>query len=130
MRHVAPSLQRAGGGSIVNIASVYGLGGGRGFVSYIAAKAAVIGMTKSAAFSLGADRIRVNAVAPGLIRTPMLTENGTRDLSTLDGFVARQALPWIAEPLDVSWGVLFLASGESRFVTGTTLVIDGGFDAG
>lgn len=129
MRHGVPALKRAGGGSIINLASVYGLNGANGFVSYIASKAAVIGMTKSAAMSHGDDNIRVNAIAPGLINTPMLTENGTRDMSALEPFVAKQAIKLIAEPVEISYAVLYLASDESRFVTGTVLAVDGGYSA-
>ena len=129
MRHGVPALKRAGGGSIINLSSVYGLNGADGFISYIASKAAVIGMTKSAAMSHGRDGIRVNAIAPGLINTPMLTENGTRDLSALDPFLAKQAIQLIAEPIEISYAVVYLASDESRFVTGTVLPVDGGFSA-
>ncbi len=129
MRHGIPALGRAGGGAVINISSVYGLNGGPGFVSYIASKAAVIGMTKSAAMSHGDDKIRVNAIAPGLINTPMLTEEDTRDLSTLDPFVAKQAIKLVAEPIEISYAVLYLASDESRFVTGVVLPVDGGYSA-
>jgi NAD(P)-dependent dehydrogenase (short-subunit alcohol dehydrogenase family) len=129
MRHGVPALKRAGGGSVINISSVYGLNGAAGFVSYIASKAAVIGMTKSAAMSHGEDNIRVNAIAPGLINTPMLTENDTREMSTLDPFLAKQAIRLIAEPIEISYAVLYLASDESRFVTGTVLPVDGGYSA-
>jgi len=119
-------LGQAGGGSIVNIASIAGLGGGAGPQAYSAAKAAVVNLGFTAAAELGPHRIRVNTVCPGFIPTPM-----TRPA---DGD-ARQALhdvqPWpeFGTVQDVAAVVRFLGSEESRFITGETIVVDGGVRA-
>jgi 3alpha(or 20beta)-hydroxysteroid dehydrogenase len=129
MRAAIPALRRAGGGSIVNITSVTGgVRGARDYLGYAAAKAAVVAMTRSAALSYGEDNIRVNAIAPGAVRTPM-TDQEVRDLGEhlVSEMVAQQALKRVAEPIDVSYGVLFLASDEASFITGITLTIDGGW---
>lgn len=128
MHHVIPSMQRAGGGSIVNISSIAGLVANYGFPSlaYVGSKFAVRGMTKAAAVEYGADRIRVNSVHPGFIMTPMMVE-----ATNEEGGDATSMIPLgrIAEPEEVTNLVLFLASDESSYISGAEHVIDAGMTA-
>jgi NAD(P)-dependent dehydrogenase (short-subunit alcohol dehydrogenase family) len=126
VHHAAPALRRAGGGSIVNVSSVAGLVGIPGAsLAYAASKGAVRLLSKSAALDLAADRIRVNSVHPGWIATAMTAQTGERAR-----FLAEHTpLGRSADPLEVAYGVLFLACEESSFVTGSELVIDGGWTA-
>jgi len=128
MKSVIPSLKRAGGGSIINISSVAGLVGTAGTIAYTASKFAVRGMSKTAALELAADKIRVNSIHPGLIRTPMIAS--TPEAAAISN-VAAAASPAgrVAEPDEVSSLVLYLASDESRYATGAEFVIDGGYTA-
>jgi NAD(P)-dependent dehydrogenase (short-subunit alcohol dehydrogenase family) len=115
-------LQR-GGGSIVNIASVAGMDAGPGLFSYAVSKWAVRGITKAASADLAPKGIRVNAVIPGLIESA-LSEGNPPGYN--DGFIDQTPLRRIGQAADVAAGVVYLASDESSFVTGTDLVIDGG----
>ncbi len=125
-----PAMREAGGGAIVNISSIYGLNGGAEYVSYIATKAALIGMTKNAAVTYGPDNIRVNAIAPGCVDTKMLRdEMEVSDGADIEDLVAGQPLARIAEPREISHGVVYLVSDEASYVTGITLAIDGGYSA-
>jgi NAD(P)-dependent dehydrogenase (short-subunit alcohol dehydrogenase family) len=131
-KHAIPALKQAGGGSIINLSSVYGLVGGGDVPPYHAAKGAVRLMSKNDALVYAADGIRVNAVHPGFIWTPMLESfaasqgrvNAVRKL--LDH---RHPLGHVGEPDDIAWGIVYLASDEAKFVTGAELVIDGGYTA-
>jgi len=123
MHAVAEPMRRAGGGSVINISSIAGMVGGRGSIAYTASKWAVRGMTKAAALELAPFGIRVNSVHPGVIRTPMSDVAGTRTSGV-------PPIGRIGEPSDVSWLVVYLASDESAFTTGTEHVIDGGQLAG
>jgi len=123
-----PALRKAGGGSIVNISSIAGLTGGR-TSSYAASKGAVRLLTKSTAIQYAAEGIRCNSVHPGVIETPMtvpLTLN-TQEGRELNA--SRHPLGRFGQPEDIAYGVLFLASDESSFMTGSELVIDGGLTA-
>jgi NAD(P)-dependent dehydrogenase (short-subunit alcohol dehydrogenase family) len=126
MQACVPAMRRAGGGSIVNISSMNGVVGLPGYFSYQASKGAVRMMTKSAALSYAADNIRVNTVCPGVVLTPMAEEDGDAMNTAL---IAATPLRRAAHPEEVSWGVLFLASDEASFITGTELIIDGGYTA-
>jgi 3alpha(or 20beta)-hydroxysteroid dehydrogenase len=117
---VAP-MTAAGGGSIINVSSVEGLSGTAWVHSYVASKFGVRGLTKSAAIELAPQRIRVNSIHPGFIRTPM-TEGVPEDFLTIP-------LGRGADPGEVSNFVLFLASDESGYATGAEFVIDGGLTA-
>ncbi len=127
MKYAIPEMRKAGGGSIINISSIAGILG-MGTNAYSASKGAVRVLTKAAAMDYAKDNIRVNSVHPGIIVTPM-----TKDLleheETRKGFEAGTPLPRLGKPEDVAYGVLYLASDESSFVTGIELVIDGGYIA-
>jgi 3alpha(or 20beta)-hydroxysteroid dehydrogenase len=120
MRAAIPALRRAGGGSIVNVASIYGPVGAPGYVAYTASKGAVIAMTKVAALEHAHERIRVNAICPGPVRSPMSAEEG-------DASVDLTPLRRRAEPEEISSAVAFLASDDAVYVTGAEIAIDGGY---
>lgn len=135
-KHAVPYMKQSGGGSIVNISSVYGIVGGMDVPPpflYHAAKGAVRVMSKSDAICYAADKIRVNSVHPGWLWTPMLENVGLNSTEGPEKFhariLSRLPLGHYGEPVDVAYGVLYLASDESKFVTGTELVIDGGYCA-
>ena len=128
IKHAARAMKRLGrGGSIINTASIAGLSGGGGPLAYSAAKAAVINLTRAAALQLAADRIRVNAICPGGVLTP-LTDRGDPEAAAkrMDAF---QPWPEHGRPEDIAGAALFLASDDSSFVTGEALVVDGGLTA-
>jgi 3alpha(or 20beta)-hydroxysteroid dehydrogenase len=120
MRAAIPALRRNGGGSIINIASIYGPVGAPGYVAYTASKGAVIAMTKVAALEHAQDRIRVNAICPGPVRTPMSEQEG-------DDSVDITPLRRRAEPEEISSAVAFLASDDANYITGAELAVDGGY---
>jgi 3alpha(or 20beta)-hydroxysteroid dehydrogenase len=124
MRSVVPAMRRAGGGAIINVSSVLGVTGAEGYIAYQASKAAVIAMTRSAALSYVEDGIRVNAVCPGFITTPM-TDALPPAIHKHDVGATPMLRP--GTPEEVSSGVLYLVSDEASFVTGTVLSIDGGY---
>jgi cyclopentanol dehydrogenase len=124
-----PELRRAGGGSIINISSQLGLVGvDNSSPQYQASKGAVRLLTKSTAIQYAGEGIRANSVHPGPIITPM-TEAGRADQDRNELTLSRIPLGRHGEPGDVAYGVLFLASDESSFMTGSELVIDGGWTA-
>jgi len=120
-----PGMRAAGWGRIINVSSIYGIIGGKGEVAYSTAKAGIIGLTKSVAKECGQDGVTVNAVLPGLIRTP-----------TIETFMAEKhkqaiigdtALGRMAEPEEVARVIAFLASDDASFITGTALPVSGGW---
>ena len=123
-----PEIRKAGGGSIVNISSIAGLTGGR-TSSYAASKGAVRLLTKSSAIQYAGEGIRCNSVHPGVIETPMTTTIMLNTQESRDLNVSRHPLGRVGQPEDIAYGVLFLASDESSFMTGSELVIDGGLTA-
>ncbi len=132
-KHAIPHLKRAGGGSIINLSSIYGLVGGTGDVPpYHASKGAVRLMTKTDALGYAPDKIRVNSIHPGFIWTPMVEHHLASLGDVAEGRKATDALHplgHIGEPDDIAWGAVYLASDEAKFVTGAELVIDGGYTA-
>ncbi|GAA0349261.1 glucose 1-dehydrogenase [Oceanobacillus sp. FSL W7-1281] len=126
MKYVIPEMQKAGGGSLINISSIGGIVGMAGSSPYTAAKGALRSLSKSAAVEYGKDKIRVNSVHPGIIETPMTADSFADATPYYQTFTQ---LPYFGNPEDVAYGVLFLASDESRFMTGAELVIDGGWTA-
>jgi NAD(P)-dependent dehydrogenase (short-subunit alcohol dehydrogenase family) len=126
IKHAARVMRAAGkGGVIINTSSMGGLCGDAGPLAYSAGKAAVINLTRSAAIELAPDRIRVNAICPGFIATPLSA--GGPDISTAEReFVTKQPWPEAGAADDVAGAALFLASDDAAFVTGESLVVDGG----
>jgi NAD(P)-dependent dehydrogenase (short-subunit alcohol dehydrogenase family) len=132
-KHVIPHLRRAGAGSIINLSSIAGLVGIGSIAPYQASKGAVRLMTKQDAINYASDRIRVNSIHPGYIWTPMVENH----FKALGGDIekaraeagAAHPLGHLGEPDDIAWAVVYLAGDESRFVTGSELVVDGGYTA-
>lgn len=116
-------------GAIVNIASTLGVVAAQNRAAYVSSKHAVVGLTKEMAMELGTKGIRVNAVGPGLIRTG-LTERYFQDAAMMENIKAIHALDRWGEADEVARAILFLASTEASFVTGTMLLVDGGWTAG
>jgi NAD(P)-dependent dehydrogenase (short-subunit alcohol dehydrogenase family) len=126
-KHAVRAFDAAGvGGSIVNVASIAGLSGGGGPVAYSAAKAAVISLTKSSAVELAPRRIRVNAVAPGPVLTPILGDGEARLARAAETLRTTQPWPDPGMPEDVAAAIAFLAGPDARFISGDTLIVDGG----
>ncbi|KOS66388.1 oxidoreductase [Lysinibacillus contaminans] len=123
-RYAIPHMQKAGGGSIINTASMAGFASDQIRTAYGATKAGVVNMTKYIATQYGKDNIRCNAIAPGLILTPAAKANIPQPM--LDIFMKFNALPYHGEADDIGHAVVFLASDESKFMTGQTLQIEGG----
>lgn len=131
-KHAVPYIKKAGGGSIINVASVIGMVSSPGAPPYVASKAAVRLMSKTDALIYAKDRIRVNSVNPGYIWTPLIEKHLRSKGDVEEGRKALDALHplgHMGEPDDVAFGILFLASEESKFITGSDLVIDGGYTA-
>jgi cyclopentanol dehydrogenase len=126
MRAAIPALRRAGGGSIVNISSVLATMGSGNSASYTATKGAVTALTRTVSVELATENIRVNAVHPGGVETPMAAECLGDDLEARRALVAAHPIGRLGEPEEIAAGVLFLASDDASFVTGAALVIDGG----
>jgi NAD(P)-dependent dehydrogenase (short-subunit alcohol dehydrogenase family) len=128
MKHAARRMKKQGdGGAIINTASIAGLSGDAGPMVYSAAKAAVISLTQSAAVELAPDRIRVNAICPGFIATPLA--DGGRTEQTRERFATSQPWPEYGRGEHIAGAALFLATDDARFVTGEHLVVDGGLTA-
>ena len=131
--HAVPAMRRAGGGSIVNLASVMALVGigyhpGRGFDPYPSSKAGVVQFSRNLAIDVAKENIRVNSICPGHVWTP-LTEALTSDPEMLKQLETKYPLGRLGRPKEVAYAALFLASDESSFVTGSYLLVDGGFSA-
>ncbi|MFG3531000.1 SDR family NAD(P)-dependent oxidoreductase [Streptomyces sp. NPDC047917] len=123
-RHAVPHMIGAGGGSIINTASVAALVGDVLQTSYGAVKAAVVSITKSIAVQYGPQNVRCNAIAPGAVMTPALENNLPEDV--VEALRRGNALPYLGSPEDIGHTMVFLASDESRYLTGQLLVVDGG----
>jgi NAD(P)-dependent dehydrogenase (short-subunit alcohol dehydrogenase family) len=126
MKHELPLMQAAGGGAIVNTASIAGLIGLRSATGYVAAKHAVIGLTKTAALEYAADGIRVNAVCPGFITTRMTAQ--TREQRS-EAIIARTPMGRFGEPREIAEMVAWLCSDRASYVTGAAYEVDGGMTA-
>jgi len=124
-KHAIPVMIEGGGGAIVNTASVAALAASPRFGAYIAAKGGVVALTRSVAFDYGSRGIRCNAVAPGLIETPA-TEPVLADPERRAWLTSKLLVGRVGQPSDIANAVLYLASDESSFLTGHTLVVDGG----
>ncbi|MCS5711477.1 glucose 1-dehydrogenase [Candidatus Berkiella aquae] len=132
-KHVIPYMRKVKGGSIINLSSIYGLIGAPDLPPYHASKGAVTLMTKTDALFYAKDKIRVNSIHPGYIWTPLVAEIADKFDGGKKAFLNTvgplHALGHIGEPDDIGWGIVYLASDESKFMTGSELVIDGGYTA-
>ncbi len=131
-KHVVPHMKRGGGGSIINLSSIYGLIGAPDAPPYHASKGALRLMSKTDAMLYAGDRIRVNSVHPGFIWTPMVEkflQSGGDVAAGRKAVNSLHPLGHMGEPDDIAYGIVYLASDESKFITGSELVIDGGYTA-
>lgn len=131
-KHAIPHLKRAGAGSIINLSSIYGLISAADVPPYHASKGAVRLMSKTDALIYAPDRIRVNSIHPGFIWTPMVEgflESQADEAAAREATAALHPLGHMGEPDDIAWACVYLGSEESKFVTGTELVVDGGYTA-
>ena len=132
-KYAVPEMERAGGGSIVNIASGWGLAGGKRAAAYCASKGGVVILTKAMALDHGEQNIRVNCICPGDTDTPMLRNEAEQLGEPIDEFLseaAQRPLPGVLNPEDIANAALYLASDASSSVTGISLIVDGGGLAG
>ncbi len=132
-KEAVPIMARAGGGTIINTASGWGLAGGTQAAAYCASKGAVVLLTKAMAVDHGPQNIRVNCICPGDTDTPMLRDEARQLGEISDRFLAdaaRRPLARLGKPEEIAQAALFLASDASSFVTGSALVVDGGGIAG
>jgi NAD(P)-dependent dehydrogenase (short-subunit alcohol dehydrogenase family) len=128
MKYEIPAMVRAGGGTIVNTASVAGLVGERGIGAYSASKHGVVGLTRTAALDYIGQGVRINAVCPGATRTRILM-NWFQDPKVEAFILSRHPIGRIAEPEEIARAVLFLASDDASFIVGQALAVDGGLTA-
>ncbi|MCU4801774.1 glucose 1-dehydrogenase [Halobacteria archaeon HArc-gm2] len=126
MKHELPELVAGDGGAIVNVSSIAGLVSAGG-APYVASKHGVIGLTRVAATQYAGDDVRVNAVCPGVIDTPMVDRAGEADPESIDQFVGMQPLGRKGAPEEVASAIVWLCSGEASFVTGNAYPVDGGY---
>ena len=131
-KYAVPLMKKGGGGSIINLSSIYGIISAPDVPPYHASKGAVRMMSKTDALLYAKDKIRVNSVHPGFIWTPMVEKyaESQGDVTAMRVYLdSLHPIGHMGEPDDIAYGVLYLASHESKFVTGTELVIDGGYTA-
>ena len=132
-KYTIPYMLENNKGSIINLSSIYGTLGSQELTPYHAAKGAVFAMTKQDAITYAKNNIRVNSIHPGTIMTPLVKELGSRMEGGLEAYnklmSAKHPIGHAGEPIDVAYGCLYLASDESKFVTGISLYIDGGYSA-
>ncbi len=131
-KHAIPYMQSSGG-SIINLSSIYGLVSATDIPAYHASKGAVRLMSKTDALFYAKDNIRVNSVHPGFILTPLVEDLGRRSPQGVEAYKQHldslHPIGHMGEPQDIAYGILYLASDESKFITGSELVIDGGYTA-
>jgi NAD(P)-dependent dehydrogenase (short-subunit alcohol dehydrogenase family) len=131
-KYVLPHMRDVGRGAIVNVASMHALATLEGFFPYAAAKSGLVGMTRSLALDWGPHGIRVNAVAPGYIRTRLVQDSIDRNpdpVAAEQSMVRGIALRRIGEPVEIANVIRFLASDDASYISGTTIHIDGGVTA-
>lgn len=132
-KHAIPYLRLQGGGSIINLSSIYGIVSAPDIPPYHASKGAVRMMTKTDALLYARDNIRVNSIHPGFIWTPLVEDMAAESQEGVDAFRKNldklHPIGHVGEPMDIAFGALYLASDEAKFVTGSELVIDGGYTA-
>ena len=129
MKYEIPKILEAGGGSIVNIASIAGLVGFPGIPAYTASKHGIVGLTKNAALEYAQQNIRVNAVCPGGIRTPMLERFARGNEAAMQQLNSMHPIGRAGNPEEIAHVVLWLCSDEASFVTGEAVAVDGGYVA-
>lgn len=127
MKYQIPQMLKHGEGAIVNCSSVAGVVGFAGISAYTASKHAVLGLTKSAALEYAKSNIRINAVCPGVIQTPMIDRFSHGDPKTLQGMVSAEPIGRLGQPNEIANSVAWLCSNDSSFVTGHPLLVDGGW---
>jgi len=127
MRYQIPAMERAGGGAIVNMASILGSVGFANSSAYVASKHAVLGLTKTAAMEYAQKKIRINSVGPAFIQTPLLTDNLSQEM--LDGLAGLHPMGRIGTSEEVSALTCFLLSDRASFITGSYHLVDGGYTA-
>jgi len=126
-KHAIPYMKKSGGGSIINLSSIYGLIGAGDIPAYHASKGAVRLMAKNDALIYAKDNIRVNSVHPGFIWTPLVDKLGKETPGFREHLDSLHPIGHVGESIDIAYGILYLVSDESKFVTGSELVIDGGY---
>jgi len=124
LRYQIPAILNAGGGSIINVASILGQAGTKGSSAYVAAKHGVVGLTKSAALEYAQQNIRINSIGPGYIRTPLLDQ---LDDETMQALVGLHPIGRLGEAEEVANLALFLSSDKASFITGAYYPVDGGY---
>ena len=127
MKYEIPQMLKNGGGAIVNNSSVYGVVGSPQLPIYTASKHAVLGLTKSAALEYAKAGVRINAVAPGAIETEMMEESIGHNQQLRDGLVALHPIGRVGKPQEIANAVVWLLSDKASFLTGHTLLVDGGW---
>ncbi len=132
-KYAIPSMRKKGGGAIVNMGSISSFVGQPAFVPYNTSKGAITQMTRCLAYDLAIDNIRVNSVCPGTIETPASLSHAQSLGLTKEQFIeevkTQQFIPRIGQPIEVAYAVLFLGSDEASYITGTCLMVDGGYTA-
>jgi NAD(P)-dependent dehydrogenase (short-subunit alcohol dehydrogenase family) len=134
-KHVVPAIKQAGGGAIVNLASISSFIAQPNFVTYNTTKTAILGMNRCMAMDLAPDNIRVNAICPGVVWTQIVERQANAmglDRAGADvhpQWAGAQLIQRCAEPREIAYAILFLASGEASFITGTHLMVDAGYTA-
>lgn len=130
MKYQIPAILKSGGGAIVNIASILGKVSFANAPAYVAAKHGLVGLTKTAAVEYSAQGVRVNAIGPGFIETQMLEQAGlTTDPEAKESIVKLHPIGRLGQPREVADAIVWLTSDEASFITGHTLLVDGGYTA-
>ncbi len=124
-----PVMQRNGGGSIINMSSIYGIVGADVRAAYVASKGAVTNLTRGMALDYAQDNIRVNCICPGFVETPLVA-GVIKTPDEYQKLADKHPMRRLGQPIEIAYGALYLASDESAFVTGIALPIDGGYTAG
>lgn len=127
IKHEIPEMIKSGGGAIVNNASIAGLVGFGGVPAYVASKHGVVGLTKNVALDYAKQNIRVNAVCPGVIHTPMIDRYTGNDPKVMQQMVAGKPIERLGQPEEIAETVVFLCSNAASFITGQAIAVDGGW---